>query len=586
MADAASTGPYWVEILRGGKLIWSGALGESLELGRRAVGEVAVGESSSADGQRVIVAEREETAVSRRHVRLEVVGPGVRVVNLSRVRSIDVDAWGRVAPGDCCEAPLPAGIVFADVRVQIAEEEAAPLLTLPQATRPPVAGCEASPWSDVDDRAALACVLDVLRHAASDEEFLVAAARGAVQIAGLDHAAVLLREANDWRVAATHAAAGEAEPWAPSRTMLAELLRQQRTLRRPPPRQAASLVGVQSLVAAPLLDSDGQVVGAVYGDRRADDVAAFEPISERDAVLVEMVACGAAAGLARAAEEKAALESQIQFERFFTPQLAQRLQRDPTLLEGRDAEISVLFCDIRGFSRISGRLGPRETMRWIGDVMQPLSECVLAHDGVLVDYLGDELMAMWGAPEPDERHATAAVAAAVDMLQAIARLDADLRDRLGEPLAVGVGVNSGPASVGNTGSRLKFKYGPLGETVNVASRAQGASKYAGVELVVTAATADRLSDEFVVRPLGAMRLVNIAEPVALFQAARATRPLREQFASFTAAWDAAIAGDLAQATRLLGDPADDPVARRLATRLAASASRGEPFDGVVTLPGK
>jgi adenylate cyclase len=105
-----------------------------------------------------------------------------------------------------------------------------------------------------------------------------------------------------------------------------------------------------------------------------------------------------ATGLARQQQERAALQAQIRFEQFFGPELARHLKRAPDLLEGRDAEVTLLFGDVRNFSHFSEQLGPEGTLRWIGDVMGDLSECVLAEAGVLVDYIGDALLAMWGAP--------------------------------------------------------------------------------------------------------------------------------------------------------------------------------------------
>ena len=151
-------------------------------------------------------------------------------------------------------------------------------------------------------------------------------------------------------------------------------------------------------------------------------------ISEFEAKLVELLANGVAAGLARVKEEQAAAAARVQFEQFFTPQLAAQLQRDPQLLDGRDAEVTVLFADIRGFSRVSERLGPERTMAWIHDTMSVLSECVLRHDGVLVDFIGDEMMAMWGAPLPQPDHASLACLAARDRLAEIGR--ASCRERV------------------------------------------------------------------------------------------------------------------------------------------------------------
>jgi len=99
------------------------------------------------------------------------------------------------------------------------------------------------------------------------------------------------------------------------------------------------------------------------------------------------------------------LAARVQFEQFFTPSLASELAARPDLLKGRSLEVTLLFCDIRGFSRISERLGPGGTVEWISNVMEVLSDCVLAHQGVLVDYIGDELIAMWGAPKEEPQHA-------------------------------------------------------------------------------------------------------------------------------------------------------------------------------------
>ena len=93
-------------------------------------------------------------------------------------------------------------------------------------------------------------------------------------------------------------------------------------------------------------------------------------------------------------QEQAAVRARVQFEQFFTPELSRQLEAEPDLLRGRDCAITVLFCDIRHFSRYSERLGPAKTVEWLSDVLGELSECVLAHQGVLVDYMGDELMAM------------------------------------------------------------------------------------------------------------------------------------------------------------------------------------------------
>src|SRR5207237_5651604 len=116
-----------------------------------------------------------------------------------------------------------------------------------------------------------------------------------------------------------------------------------------------------------------EVIGVLYGDRRRDGMWVASPaLTKLDAMLVELIATGVAAGLARLEQEQAALTARVQFEQFFTAELAHQLATQPNLLEGRDAEVTILFCDIRGFSAFSERLGPARTVAWISDVMEVL----------------------------------------------------------------------------------------------------------------------------------------------------------------------------------------------------------------------
>jgi adenylate cyclase len=259
------------------------------------------------------------------------------------------------------------------------------------------------------------------------------------------------------------------------------------------------------------------VIGALYGEGRRDSGSTAKPITELEALLVELLASGVAAGLARLELEQAALAARVRFEQFFTPELSRHLESRPDLLEGRDTEVTLLFCDIRGFSRISERIGTAQTIAWVGAVMDVLSNCVRAHAGVLVDYIGDELIAMWGAPEAQPDHPRLACRAAVDMLGTLPELNKRWEQVLGESMDLGIGINTGIAQVGNIGTQHKFKYGPLGNSVNLASRVQGATKHLKTRLLITGATHARLEAEFQARRLCQVRVVNIREPVDLYE---------------------------------------------------------------------
>jgi class 3 adenylate cyclase len=250
----------------------------------------------------------------------------------------------------------------------------------------------------------------------------------------------------------------------------------------------SSIMLLDRAVASPIFDEHGEVIGALYGDRGYASANADTPIGDLEATLLEVMAGAVSAGIGRQRQEAI----QASMTQFFSPAITQRLQQNEDLLTGRDAEVSVLFCDIRGFSAITERVGPEKTIQWINDVLTQLSLCVTRTDGVLVDYVGDELMAMWGAPAEQPDHARRACITACRMLQQIEPLRQRWKEITPERFGVGIGINTGMARVGNTGSLVKFKYGPLGNTVNLASRVQGITKKFGVAALITKATRDAL----------------------------------------------------------------------------------------------
>ena len=350
----------------------------------------------------------------------------------------------------------------------------------------------------------------------------------------------------------------------------------------------ASLMDIEAGVASPIFGLTDDVIGVLYGVRTTQGLVARGPITPLEAQLVQLLAGSVGATLARST----ASQSQATFEQFFTRELSEQLALRPNLLDGHDADVSILFCDIRGFSRISERLGPAGTMEWIGDVMGELSDCVLAHSGVLVDYIGDELIAMWGAPVDQPDHATLSARAAVDMLAAVPRINERWAATLGEPMDLGIGINSGVARVGNTGSRHKFKYGPLGNTVNLASRVQGATKYVRSRILVTDATRSRMGAGFASRRVCQVRVVNIAEPVVLHELGRTDDA---GWGELQRAYEGALSAfenrNFHEAAHLLGDllqtrPDDGPSLLLLSRVANCLVSTDRDFNPCWELPGK
>ena len=202
---------------------------------------------------------------------------------------------------------------------------------------------------------------------------------------------------------------------------------------------------------------------------------------------------------------------------FFSPGLAEQLERNPHLLEGRNQEVTILVSDLRGFSQLAERLGPQQTCRFIRDMMERLSNRIVEHDGLIVDYAGDGILAMWNAPLSQQSHAERACRAARGMLAEMPNLESDWRHVVRDRLALGIGINTGLAQVGNTGSTRKFKYGPHGHTVNLASRVQELSKYLKTPLVITAETRTQLQSDFPSRRLGKVHLAGMVNPVEVHE---------------------------------------------------------------------
>ncbi|HXG13488.1 MAG TPA: adenylate/guanylate cyclase domain-containing protein [Gemmataceae bacterium] len=529
--------------------VFAGEFNAPVELGRQDEGELPPTPEGYArrleNGRyRLIIARHEEISISRKHALIEPISRDtVRITNLSLRASIGLPGGTEIWPNASRLEPLPIVLSLGAKTVRIQPPAALPLPDplelqgLPEATRPPgsmeltFARFPGLPFQESDPKGEalfnwLKSTMEVLQSAASSEDFFDKAAQALVDVVGLHTGCVLLWDGKDWTINVIKTAPSmDIKPdWRPSRKVLNRVLEVKGTNWQRPGQftNAASLSEIKSVVAAPILDRQGRVIGALYGDRRL--LPAVPPITKLEAMLVELLAVVVAAGLTRIEQEKAALAARIQFEQFFTPDLARQLASQPQLLDGRDCEVSVLVADISGFSRISERLGPTKTVEWINDVLGALSKCVLDHQGVLVDYTGDEVMAMWGAPKEQPDHARLACRTALAMLNELPRLDRDWKAIVDEPLRIGIGINSGPARVGNVGSRYKFKYGPQGNTVNLASRVQGATKYLKVRVLITGAVQAQLDDSFCTRRLCKVRVVNIASPIDLYELAPPSEP--------------------------------------------------------------
>src|SRR5262245_40817663 len=360
-----------------------------VELGRqRDRDEALFTRKKMPNGWRWVIAERGEVSVGRNQVMLEPLGDNrARVRNGSDRQPIRFLDRPDLGPGGSCELPLPVLIILGPnktIRAQqvdslmnsLARPTAAPRARQSAVSQLPslvVTGDTVSVDTMIEwlDRAT-----DVLQAAADSADFFDRAARAVVETVNLDSARVLLLRDGTWRISAAHVTRDDSTSLRPASTsVLDRVLNEKCTCWEQPAASASeSLQGVEAVVAAPLLSKTGEVLGAIYGERRCGLRHACG-ISELEAKLVELIGRGVAAGLARLDEERKAAAATVQLEQFFTPELANHFARRPELLEkGQEREVTILFCDIRNFSHLSAQLGAAETIRWVRDVLDLFSK--------------------------------------------------------------------------------------------------------------------------------------------------------------------------------------------------------------------
>lgn len=228
---------------------------------------------------------------------------------------------------------------------------------------------------------------------------------------------------------------------------------------------------VKSAMAAPLVGEQRATIGVLYVDHLRDR-AVFD--DDDLALLVAFAGIAAAAVERETAAEQLAQAARVRenFERYFTPQIAERIAASKAAVEpgGTRLPVVVLFSDIRGFTAIAEALPPMQMASQLNEYFTAMVECVFRHGGALDKFIGDAIMAYWGAPEARDDDADAAVAAALDMQRALAALNTRWRAEGRPELHAGIGIHQGDAFVGNIGSPRRLEFTLIGDTVNVASR--------------------------------------------------------------------------------------------------------------------
>jgi adenylate cyclase len=342
----------------------------------------------------------------------------------------------------------------------------------------------------------------------------------------------------------------------------------------------------------------GWVVAAMIAFSRSSVVVPIAP----PAVLAAVVAVVAlVAGIATEGREKRQLRSA--FSHYVARSVVERIVADPKLarLGGERRELTVLFSDIRGFSRLAESLPPEDLASFLSEYLTPMTDLVLASEGTLDKYIGDAVMALWGAPVELPDHAARACDCALAMQARMVELNRRWQARGLPEVAIGIGINSGPMSVGNMGSKDRFDYTAIGDAVNLGARLEALTKEYGVDILVGAETAAApgVRERFVLRELDLVRVKGRAGAAPVFEVlgragdAAATR--KRDLAAWAAALgmyrarEFAAAGEAFAALAALaaaegggGGGGGDPAAVAFAARARALAADppADDWDGV------
>lgn len=273
--------------------------------------------------------------------------------------------------------------------------------------------------------------------------------------------------------------------------------------------------GVRSTICAPLV-TESNVHGVVYADRldpfssfSEDDLELISAVAAQTAVTVETVK-----GHRRLAREEVA---RANYSRFMPEYVVKQLLENPDSfrLGGVNQTITVLFADIRGFTSLSESENPEKIVSLLNRYFTAMSEIIFAHGGTLDKYIGDELMAIFGAPTASPQDADNAIQTAIDMQKRMESLNRELKVEGFNPIEIGIGLNTGVATVGYIGSEQRSEYTAIGDTVNLASRLQSNAK--GGQILISEATAKAAEKILSLAPQPPLKVKNRVQPVSLFE---------------------------------------------------------------------
>lgn len=279
--------------------------------------------------------------------------------------------------------------------------------------------------------------------------------------------------------------------------------------------ESMKISGLRSAMCAPLVGGTSQLLGILYVDN-LEKTSAF---TEDELNVFALVAAQAAAAIDNALSHQQLAEQAVQrsaLERFLSPDVVEMIAANPgnVRLGGSNQKVSVLFSDIRSFTALSENLPPEKVVEILNQFFTRVTDIIFDNGGTLDKYLGDGVMAVFGAPISKGNDAAAAVRAAIDIQCMLVELNRDAAARQWPQLKVGIGVSTGIATAGNIGSPRRLDYTVVGDTVNIAARLMGSAS--GGQILISQATANEAGPHFALQPLPPLMLKGKSEPVKVF----------------------------------------------------------------------
>lgn len=207
------------------------------------------------------------------------------------------------------------------------------------------------------------------------------------------------------------------------------------------------------------------------------------------------------------------------FRHYLSPHVIELIIKDPDRLRlgGEKREVTSFFSDVADFTAVSESLSPENLVDLLNFYLTEMTDIILAGEGTLDKYEGDAIIAFWNAPLDQKDHALRACTAALDCLKRLEALQPQIRERCGQALNMRIGINSGPAVVGNMGSGNRFDYTAMGDTINLASRLEGASKQYGTSILIGEATHAHVSESIAAREVDIVRVVGRKKPARIYE---------------------------------------------------------------------